>query len=184
VATRRGLRSPDDVSEPVALSSIAVRPFPAGLARSPSRPVVAVTATAWWLAQPPMVWIYYHAQLRRHAYPHDADAIMIPIAQMTILWAIATPLVGAALVAALLRYHPGQTYTAFDSARRLPSALWSVLMGIAALLIVNWAYYDVQDGYPLLALAQVPGLLVVAWVRSSLCAPHDRAARAVVEPAV
>jgi hypothetical protein len=131
-----------------------------------------------------MVVVYYRTQLSRGVYPSHADSIAIPIANMTIVWAIATPLVVVALVAALRRYRAGQSYAAFDTARRLPSALWSVLLGIVAYLIAEGAYYDAREGYPLLALAQVPGLFVVAWVRSSLCAPHGRVARAVVEPGV
>jgi hypothetical protein len=161
-----------------------MRPFPAGLSRSPNRLVVALVATAWWLAQPPMVWFYYHAQYRRGAYPADGDAIMIPIASLAILWALATPFVVAALVIALRRYRAGQSYVAFDTTRRLRSTLWSAFFGIVALIIAEVAYYDAWEGYSPLALARVPGLLVLAWVRSSICAPGARPASTVVEPAL
>jgi hypothetical protein len=161
-----------------------VRAFPAGLSSSPSRFVAALVATVWWLAQPPSVWFYYHAQYRRGAYPPDGDAIMIPIAQLAILWALVTPFVATALVIALRRYRAGQSYVAFDTTRRLSSTLWSAFFGIVALIIAEVAYYDAWDGYPLLALARVPGLLVLAWVRSSVCAPRAQGASPVVEPTV
>jgi hypothetical protein len=163
---------------------MAVRLFPAGPAKSPSRLVVALVATGWWLAQPPMVWFYYNAQLHRGAFPPDGDTIIIPIVNITILWALATPFVAAALVAALWRYQAAQSYAAFDSTRRLRSVLWSVLVGLVALIVGEFAYYDVRDGYPLLALAQVPALLVLAWVRSSLCASRDRPASTILKPAM
>jgi hypothetical protein len=162
---------------------MGVRLFPASLSRSPSRLVVALVATGWWLAQPPMAWFYYHAQYRRGAYPPDGDTIIIPIVNTTILWALATPFVAAALATALWRYRAGQSYAAFDTARWLRSALWSLLLTIVALIVAQSAYYDAVDGYPLLTLAQLPGLFVLAWVRSSLSASRDRTAPIVLEPA-
>jgi hypothetical protein len=131
-----------------------------------------------------MVWLYYNAQLRRGAYPPDGDTIIIPIANMTIVWTLATPFLAAAAATALWRYRAGQSYIAFDTTRVVRSVLWSTVLGIVALIIAQSAYYDTHDGYPLLALAQVPGLLVLAWVRSSVCAPRARPASTVTESAL
>ena len=138
--------------------------FTGGIRRTPGRLLVGATATLWWLAQPWLVVRYYTMQLDRGTYPSNADSIVIPIGEDWVGWLLFSPVIAMLLVLALRRYEAGAAYAAFDRVRRWRSAAIAVLAVVAAVLVFDSAAVDYQDGYPALALAQLPGLLAVVWL--------------------
>jgi hypothetical protein len=152
-----------------------MRLFPAGYGRTPHRALVVAVALAWWLAQPPLVAAYYDAQLRRGAYRPEADSIGIPIFTAWGAWGAVTPLVLAALAWTACRGAAGLSYAAVDWGRRARTLGWTAVAALGAYVVLEAAVLDALDGHPWLALAQVPGVLAFAWLRSAVVAAPSRA---------
>ena len=149
--------------------------FPAGLKHTPARRVAGLVAALWWAAQPWLTERYYEAQLGRGAYPPEADSIGIPIGYAKAAWVVVTPVLLVVVGLLLWRaYRPGAALLAFSRAHWARAAGSTVVAVGASALLVDSALGDWQDGYPALALAQLPGLLAIAWLRAGCAAEAQR----------
>jgi len=95
---------------------------------------VGLLILAWWQAQPFSEAQFYLRELRRGAYPTDADSISIPIMSFVFGWLLLSPLT-IWVVWWILRRGPDRfTWLAFDSSRPVWCALWT-----AALARCSWS---------------------------------------------
>jgi hypothetical protein len=140
------------------------RVFPNGVLHTPTRFTAGATAAAWWLIQPALVSRYYSEQLAQGAYRPNADSISIPIGTDWALWFIASPVVLLLVWWALRRYLDGVP------CGKKPSGARSIILTVVALLmaatVIIFAWSDLQDGYPVLAAAQLPAVIVLLWLRA------------------
>ncbi len=143
-----------------------LHPFPGGITRTPRAFVVLIAAVAWWGPQPWLAERYYSLQLGRGAYPPEADSIMIPIGQAWMSWLLLTPLVGGLTIWALRHYRLGVPTLTWHLKRPWFGAMVSLLAALAIAAIADSAVADYRDGYLVLALPQVIGILVVLWLRA------------------
>jgi hypothetical protein len=97
-----------------------------------SRGIFWLVIAIWWLAAPFVEGVFYTEELRRGAYPTDADSISIPIIQHALGWLMVTPILAAVLVWAS-RPFPS-TYSLFHLNRKLVS-LGVISWAITALFV-------------------------------------------------
>ena len=141
-----------------------MRLFPSGVLRIPHRRVTTLTVAAWWIVQPIIVERYYSQQLWRGAYRPDADSIGIPIGTDWAFWLLSSPLVLLFVWWAVRRYQNGASYVALPRGARGYLATIITLLAIIITSALAWA--DLDDGYPLLAAAQIPGIVSLLWLRA------------------
>jgi hypothetical protein len=120
------------------------------------------------LAEPIVEVVYYTTNLRRGAYPVNADSIAIPIYQFTFGWLVTLPVV-LAFVWFVLRDYPGSvSFLAYNTERPVWSFLWSAVL---LLLVASYVWFAVQSitrGFPLDVAAALLSIYLLLCFRSSI----------------
>src|SRR5690349_1970616 len=98
-----------------------------------SRWTVVMAAVVLFLAAPLAQVAYYSAELRRRAFPPDADSISIPIFQFTIGLLTASPILAGLVWVGIRRYSATRLFN-WASSAPAASLWWSGVFGSAAAL--------------------------------------------------
>jgi hypothetical protein len=134
---------------------------------------VAFGLAVWWLAQPLAETLYYQHELRRGAYPTDADSISIPLFEFGFGWLSVTPLIVLIACWIVRRAASGRFgWATFDSSRRIWCALWTVILSVLAVFELWFAAMAIVDGYALDIVVSGLGAAILLATRAGLCAPR------------
>lgn len=139
---------------------------------------VAVGLALWWLLVLVAEVQSYILELRRGAYPVDADSISIPIAAVVLGWLLASPFV--AFLAWWLWRTPTVRFSwlALDRSRPIWCLVWSAVLGVLGLAGL-WHAATILYGAPgNFAIAFAGGVLGLA-ARAGFCAPGTYSREAV-----
>ena len=130
---------------------------------------VAALATLWWATEPLAAATYYEEELRRGAYPPNADSIMIPISQNTMGWLLFTP--AMVLVAALAFWRAPRRVRllAFDRARPIWCGVWSVAFGLLSIDGARWLARSLIEHHWWDAGHSALGVVAALALRAALC---------------
>lgn len=130
-----------------------------------------VLALGWLSLQPVASWVYYETNLRRGAYPPEADSIIIGQMQAVIGWGITLP-VFLAFFWFCLRHYPGRvSLFAFDRKRPLRSSVWTVILLAGAGVEISALIRSVAEWFPLDVLSESLAIYLLLCCRSSLVYP-------------
>ena len=92
-----------------------------------------MAAVVLFLAAPLAQVAYYSAELRRGAFPPDADSISIPIVQFTVGLLMASPILAGLVWVGIRRYTAPRLFN-WASSAPAGSLWWSGVFGFAAAL--------------------------------------------------
>jgi hypothetical protein len=120
------------------------------------------------LAEPFVEYVYYRTNLRRGAYPANADSIGIPIFQFAFGWVVTLPFVLAFIWFALRDYPGSVSFVAWNSARPVWSAAWSIILSLLAASYAWFALQSAMRGFPLDVAAALLSTYLMLCFRSSI----------------
>ncbi|HLM60641.1 MAG TPA: hypothetical protein VK308_07555 [Pyrinomonadaceae bacterium] len=125
-------------------------------------------ATALYLTAPLVEWYFYTTELARGSFPPDADSIAIPLFRFIIVWVLGAP-VAALLIWFALRDYPGAvSLFAFNRARSLWSAAWTLVFGYLIVHEIAFAIVSVQKSQPFDVVRSLLLAYLMLCLRSSL----------------
>lgn len=130
--------------------------------------VVWAFALSWLALQPVASWVYYETNLRRGAYPPEADTIIIGQMQAVMGWALTLPIFLAVFWFSF-RHYPGRvSLFAFIPKRPVWSGIWSAVL-LAFALLEAWSLVgSVRGWFPLDVLSELLAIYLLLCCRSSL----------------
>jgi hypothetical protein len=128
-----------------------------------------------YCATPLAVASYYSTELRRGAYPVEADSIGIPIYQSVFVLLTMIPVVFIAGWMAVRNYRPSAVLWAWAPSRPLAAAFWSTFLVAAALAQVLVAVALAQTGHGLPAIHASATAYMSLLLRASIVAGLERA---------
>jgi hypothetical protein len=128
-----------------------------------------------YCATPLAVASYYLTELRRGAYPVEADSIGIPIFQSVVVLLTMTPLVFIAGWMAVRNYRSSAVLWAWAPSRPVAAALWTTFLGAVALAQGVMALGLAQTAHGLPAMYAIASAYMSLLLRASIVAGLERA---------
>ena len=128
-----------------------------------------------YCATPLAVASYYSTELRRGAYPVEADSIGIPIFQSVVLLLTITPVVVIGAWMPVRNYRPSASLWAWAPSRPLAATLWTTFLGALALAEMVLAIALAQTAHALLAIHALASAYMSLVLRASIVAGLERA---------
>ena len=143
-----------------------------GIFHTPGKRFVPwVLALGWLSLQPVASWVYHETNLRRGAYPPEADSSSIGQTQVVVGWAITLP-VFLGFFWFCLRNYPGRvSLLAFDRKRPLRSSIWTAILLAGAGAEISALIRSIADWFPLDVLSESLAIYLLLCFRSSLVCP-------------
>ena len=126
-------------------------------------------------ATPLAVASYYSTELRRGAYPVEADSIGIPIYQSIVFLLTMTPVVVIAGWMAVRNYRPSASLWAWAPSRPVAATLWTTFLGATALAEMVLAVALAQTAHALPAMHALVSAYIALLLRASIVAGLERA---------
>jgi len=144
-------------------------PFVVNMLRIPKNRIsVIFLAVALYLTSPLVEWYFYTTELARGSFPPNADSISIPLFRFVIVWVLGAP-VAALLVGFALRDYPGAvSLFAFNRARPVWSAFWTLVFGFLIFKHLTFAFASVQKSQPFDVIQPLLLAYLMLCLRSSL----------------
>ena len=132
------------------------------------RKSVVTFAILLYLTAPLIEWYFYTTELARGSFPPDADSIAIPLFRFVIVWVLGAPIV-ALLVWFALRDYPGAvSLFAFNRARLIWSAVWTLVFGYLVVQEFAFAVASFQKSQPFDVIRSLLLVYLMLCLRSSL----------------
>jgi hypothetical protein len=144
-------------------------PFVVNMLRTPkNRIAVIFLAVALYLTAPLVEWYFYTTELARGSFPPDADSIAIPLFRFVIVWVLGSP-IAALLVGFALQDYPGAvSLFAFNRARPVWSAFWTLVFGFLIFKHLTFAFASAQKLQPFDVIQPLLLAYLMLCLRSSL----------------
>ncbi len=144
-------------------------PFVVNMLRTPKNIIsVIFLAVALYLTAPFVEWYFYTTELARGSFPSDADSISIPLFQFAVGWVLGAPVATLLIWFALRDYLGAVSLFAFNRARPVWSAFWTLVFGFLIFKHLTFAFVSVQKSQPFDVIQPLLLAYLMLCLRSSL----------------